>query len=309
MIHRSFPFKLASDGAGTVVAVGTGVTRFRAGDQVYGTHFSRPITLSPMGGFASEYTVGTESLLLAKPPHVSFEDAASLLASAVTAYQSFTLGAALLGTTASSSLAGKTVFVPGALSATGSVGCQMAKNVFGAARVISTVSTAKVPLVERHLPAGVVDQVIDYKTQDVVAAAGGRGSVDLVYNTQWDLGSRFALLKPRAGALVSIASIPPAGLIRLVMGADAVPSWTAWILDLAQVYYWWRLPAGVPMEFVSGNPGERDDLEAAGEMIATGKIKAVTTAVRLDDLDAVRRESELVRTGKGGLGKLVFTIL
>lgn len=40
----------------------------------------------------------------------------------------------------------------------GSVACQLAKNVYGAARVITTVSTEKVPRVEQTLGEGVVDQ-------------------------------------------------------------------------------------------------------------------------------------------------------
>jgi NADPH:quinone reductase-like Zn-dependent oxidoreductase len=44
------------------------------------------------------------------------------------------------------------------VSGTGSIACQLAKNVFGAAKVITTVSTKKVPKVTELLGAGVVDQ-------------------------------------------------------------------------------------------------------------------------------------------------------
>jgi NADPH:quinone reductase-like Zn-dependent oxidoreductase len=40
----------------------------------------------------------------------------------------------------------------------GSVTCQLAKNVYGAAKVCTTVSTDKVPKVEQALGEGVVDQ-------------------------------------------------------------------------------------------------------------------------------------------------------
>lgn len=44
------------------------------------------------------------------------------------------------------------------VSGTGSFACQLAKNVFGAGKVITTVSTSKVPKVPALLGEGVVDQ-------------------------------------------------------------------------------------------------------------------------------------------------------
>lgn len=44
------------------------------------------------------------------------------------------------------------------MSGVGSVGCQLAKNVFGAAKVITTVSTEKVSKVDELLGKGIVDQ-------------------------------------------------------------------------------------------------------------------------------------------------------
>ncbi len=86
------------------------------------------------------------------------------------------------------------MFVPGALSATGSIGVQLLKNVYEASTVIATVSTRGMPLVEELLP-GVVDKLIDYKT-GTWSKKVGRGTVDFVYNTQWNLTSTFPLVKP-----------------------------------------------------------------------------------------------------------------
>lgn len=245
-------------------------------------------------------------MLLLKPASLSFEDTAGLLGGTLTAYQSLRLGLALTGDV-DGSLEGKTVFVPGALSGTGSAGCQIAKSVFGAKRVVSTVSTVKVPLVEEQMP-GVVDQVVDYQTQDMVREVG-RGKVDLVYNTQWHLTSTFPLLNPQTGVVVSIASIPNSELMREVVGVDNVPFWMGWILDLAQLWYGWKLwGTNVKMGFVSGNPGAREDFEKVGEIIATGKVKPVMTVVELGDIEAIRKESQKIFTGKGGLGKLVIKI-
>jgi len=63
--------------AGTVVAVGSAVTRFATGDEVFGVG---------RGAFA-EYTVGREDKLARKPANASFEQAAALAVSAATAVQ------------------------------------------------------------------------------------------------------------------------------------------------------------------------------------------------------------------------------
>lgn len=44
------------------------------------------------------------------------------------------------------------------VSGVGSVAAQMAKNVYGAKKVITTVSTSKVPMVAKYLGEGVVDE-------------------------------------------------------------------------------------------------------------------------------------------------------
>src|SRR5271165_1892585 len=66
------------DVAGAVEAAGARVTRFGAGDEVYGTCQS--------GSFA-EYTAAPQNRLAAKPANVSFEQAAVVPASGVTALQ------------------------------------------------------------------------------------------------------------------------------------------------------------------------------------------------------------------------------
>ncbi len=294
------------EGSGVVVAVGSDVRSFKVGDAVYGLAFRTPVLPFKPPGLISEYAVIEERFLLPKPPHVSFEEAAALTGSVLTGYQSIRLAIELGG--GSGSLEGKTVFMPGALSGTGSVGAQLLKNVFGASTLISTVSTAKVPLVSQHLP-GIVDTVIDYKTQDIVRTVG-RGSVDVVYNTQWDLVGTFPLLKPKTGVVVSIASIPPPAIMWRNFGRGGVPFWMGWILSLAQLWYDWKLRGtGVKREFVSGNPAARDDLEKTGEIIATGKVKAVMTVVGLADIEAVRRECGKVYSGKGSLGRVVIRIV
>ncbi|KAL8358799.1 hypothetical protein RB601_009921 [Gaeumannomyces tritici] len=308
LIPAKFPWVLGMEGSGVVVAVGSGVKSLRVGDEVMGGRYTRPVFPHQYGGWIAEYAVAPEALLARKPPGVGFEDAACLTGATVVAYQSFSRGVhGLMGLPAGASLEGKTVFIPGALSFTGSVGVQMAKNVYGATKVISTVSTPKVPIVEQHLGPGVVDQVIDYKTQDV-AKEVGRGTVDFVYNTQWTLESTFQLLKPKTGVVVTIASIPHPDGMRDAVGK--IPLFLAAILTVCQWWYDWKMRGtNIQRLFISGNPAVREDFEKSVELIGRGKIKAVKSVVSFDDVTAMRSELSKVHSQNGGLGALVVKIL
>ncbi|KAI6350071.1 hypothetical protein MCOR25_010607 [Pyricularia grisea] len=302
--NSSFPMIMGLEGSGVVVAVGRDVKRFKAGDEVMGGSWTRPMIPLQYEKWMAEYTVTAESLLLPKPAHLSFEECAGILGSAVTAYQSFRRGFELMG---EKSFEGKTVFVPAALSATGSIAVQMAKNVYGAARVISTVSTPKVSLVEKHLP-GVVDHVLDYQKQDIVKEVG-RGQVDFVYNTTWHNSQAFQMLKQQTGVMVSIAAGPTVEQMRLVLGEKMVPFWVVWLINVLQWWYDWKLRGtNIKRDFVSGHPGDRRDLEACGEMIAAGKIKPVSNIVGFDDLDGIKDGFTKLFKGKGGFGSLVVKI-
>jgi NADPH:quinone reductase-like Zn-dependent oxidoreductase len=87
-----------SDGAGQVIAVGEGVTRFEIGDRVAGIFFdkwidgfpSEEVLTSDRGGgsngMLSEVIVTHENALVSIPSHLSYEEAATLPCAAVTAW-------------------------------------------------------------------------------------------------------------------------------------------------------------------------------------------------------------------------------
>ncbi|MDP9843899.1 NAD(P)-dependent alcohol dehydrogenase [Streptosporangium lutulentum] len=130
--------------AGVVSAIGSGVRRFQPGDEVYGTG---------AGGTFAEYATASCEKLAPKPPSLSFEQAAAVPISGVTALECVRDGGRVR--------AGQRVMVVGAGGGIGSFAVQIAK-AFGA-RVTGVCSTGKAELV-RSLGA---DEVIDYTREEI----------------------------------------------------------------------------------------------------------------------------------------------
>ena len=130
------------DVAGTVEAVGENVTRFRAGDEVFGI----------CDGSFAEFACARADKLAPKPTNLTFEQAAAVPTSACTALQ------ALRGP--GEIQPGQRVLINGASGGVGTFAVQIAKS-FGAT-VIGVCSTNNTDLV-RSIGA---DQVIDYTKDD-----------------------------------------------------------------------------------------------------------------------------------------------
>ena len=133
---------LGSDVAGRVEAVGSGVTRFRVGDEVYGDN------LQLKGGFA-EYAVAPESALAHKPEELTFAEASAIPQAAAIA---------LRGTAGVAS--GQRVLINGAGGGSGSFAIQLAKR--AGAHVTGVDNAGKLDFM-RSLGA---DHVIDYGSDD-----------------------------------------------------------------------------------------------------------------------------------------------
>lgn len=83
MPHK-FPLIMGTDGAGTVEAVGEGVTRFKAGDHVYGQFIHAPIG---EGAFA-EYAIVPDTVIISRAPvKISLTEAAAIPTAGMTAQQ------------------------------------------------------------------------------------------------------------------------------------------------------------------------------------------------------------------------------
>src|SRR5580693_3943694 len=179
------------DVAGTVVTTGAAVTRFKVGDPVFGIS---------KGSFA-EYATARQDKLVGKPANVSFEQAAAVAVSGLTALQGLRDAGHLQQ--------GQHVLIIGASGGVGTFAVQIAK-VLGA-EVTGVCSTAKTGMV-----ASIgADHVIDYAKDDF---ADGTQRYDLIL----DLGGNTPLPRLRQ-------ALTPAGTLVIAGGDDAGDDAGRWI--------------------------------------------------------------------------------
>jgi NADPH:quinone reductase-like Zn-dependent oxidoreductase len=151
---------LGGDVAGEVESVGSGVTRFKPGDEVYANLLDHGY-----GAFAEYVSVPVDVMSL-KPANLSFEEAAAVPMAAVTALQ----GLRHLGEIQP----GQQLLINGASGGVGSFAVQIAKS-YGS-EVTGVTSTRNIDFV-RSLGA---EHVIDYTTTDFV---GSGRRYDLILDT------------------------------------------------------------------------------------------------------------------------------
>jgi NADPH:quinone reductase-like Zn-dependent oxidoreductase len=164
--------RLGVDLAGRVEAVGSQVTQFRPGDDVFGS--------GGLGAFA-EYACVAEKKVVLKPANLSFEGAAAVPVAALTALQGLRDHGQIQP--------GHRVVIQGASGGVGTFAVQIAKS-FGA-DVTAVCSTRTVDLA-RSLG---VDQVIDY-TQEDFTRSGLRYDLILAVNGYHPLLAYRRALRP-----------------------------------------------------------------------------------------------------------------
>src|SRR3954447_12581969 len=180
------PFVLGHDVAGVVARVGSGVTRFTVGDEVY----ARPRD-GHIGTFAERIAVHEDDLAL-KPASLSMAEAASVPLVALTAWQALLERANLQP--------GQKVLIHAGSGGVGAYAIQLAKHL--GATATTTTGTSNVEWV-RNLGA---DVVIDYRTQDFETVAH---DYDIVLDSQGgdSLAKSLRVLKP-GGTAIGIAGPP-----------------------------------------------------------------------------------------------------
>ena len=163
----AFPAVLGMDFAGTIDAVGEGVTGFAVGDEVYGCAGG----LADLQGALAEFMVADARLIAHKPKSISMREAAALPLVAITAYEG--LARAGVG-------AGQKVLVHGGAGGVGHVAVQLAKHL--GAEVYATGSNPKALAIIQSYGA----TAINYKTEkvaDYVAQHTAGAGFDVVYDS------------------------------------------------------------------------------------------------------------------------------
>jgi len=224
---------LGQDVAGTIEAVGAGVTEWSVGDEVFGE-----VTF---GETWAELAVAKANVLGRKPPSLSFEEAASLPLAAITALCAVRDHGKIKP--------GQRVLVNGGSGSVGSYVVQMAKA--HGAEVTAVCSTRHH---ERARELGAA-HVIDYATQDYVASGQTWDLILDVAGTR-TLAENRTVLAPR-GAYIAIGGPVDESLLG--------PMPRLAYLALANLFTKQRI-----VVFVS-DPS-RDNLDALTEMIATGTL-------------------------------------
>jgi NADPH:quinone reductase len=271
------PFIVGCDLAGVVEAVGSKVTRFRAGDRVWGSNQG---LLGRQGTFA-EFAAVDEAYLYPIPDGVSDEQAAAIALVGITAHLGLDRCARLQR--------GESILVNGGAGGVGSTVVQMAKAI--GARVIATAGSEAKAAVCRELGA---DVALNYKTQNLAEeikklAPGG-------VNVWWET--------PREPDFdLAIGALARRGRMILMAGRDARPPFPVgpfYVKDCSL--------HGVVM-FMASPDEQRACAAEINRWLAEGKLKArIDRVMALAETATAHRIQEESTIGKSGAlaGKLVL---
>jgi NADPH:quinone reductase-like Zn-dependent oxidoreductase len=274
-----------ADGAGDVVAVGGEVTRFRVGDRVAGIYFANWIDGEPtpeklalvpgasMDGMLAEEVVVHEDFLVAVPPHLSFNEAATLPCAGVTAWNAIFVEGRVRP--------GNTVLLLG----TGGVsiwGLQLAKAA-GLRTIITSSSDDKL----RRARALGADEIINYRTQpewqnEVLRLTQGRG-VDLAI----EVGGHGTLNR-------SVAATRVGGTVALVGGVSGFAA----ELQIPPLLVGAKRVTGIGV-------GSRVMFDDLNRFMAAAGIRPVID--RVFGFDQAREAYAYLR-GAGHFGKIVISV-
>jgi NADPH:quinone reductase-like Zn-dependent oxidoreductase len=279
LLTYKLPLILGTDVSGKVVNIGSRVTRFKTGDEVYAS-----LSTSRLGAFA-EYVAIHENDLSLKPNNLSFEEAASLPLVGLTVYQALHDVAKLSP--------GQKVFIKAGSGGIGTFAIQFAKAL--GAEVATTTSAKNVEWV-RQLGA---DHVIDYQKQKFEEVLN---DYDVVLDSVdgKPVARGFGILK-RGGHLLSVVGPPDAKFAKSV-GLNL-------FLQLLCRLLGWKVSnlskkTGVHYTFVFVKPAGRQ-LDEIRSLVENGKIKPVVDLVF--PMNQVREALSYVALGRSK-GKVVLRV-
>ncbi|MBK8699299.1 MAG: NADP-dependent oxidoreductase [Saprospiraceae bacterium] len=201
------PFVLGHDVAGVVTKIGSKVSKFKVGDEVY----ARPSDFR-VGTFTEYISIDEKDVAL-KPKNLSMEEAASIPLVGLTSWQALVELANVKK--------GQKVFIQAGSGGVGTFAIQLAKHL--GAFVATTTSEKNIELV-RSLGA---DLIIDYKTTDFETILK---EYDLVLHSNKDskiIEKSLHILKP-GGQLISLVGPPTPAFAK----ALALPWYLKFIINL-----------------------------------------------------------------------------
>ncbi|MEG0605285.1 MAG: NADP-dependent oxidoreductase [Acinetobacter sp.] len=273
-----FPFILGNDFAGTVAQVGSNVTQFKVGDEVYAK--------TDLNGAFAEYTVVQQASLALKPKNIPMEHAASLPLVSLTAWQALVEIANVK--------AGHKVLIHAGSGGVGSIAIQLAKHL-GA--TVATTTSGKNTRWVRELGA---DIIIDYKTMDFEQELK---DYDVVLDTQGGktLEKSLSVIK-RGGRIISISGPPDRAF------AEAIKA--NWLLKFIIPLLSWSIrnkakKRDITYSFLFMQPNGQQ-LSQISHLVEIGKIKPVVDTEY--DFSKIKEALEYVNTGRAK-GKIILKIV
>jgi len=223
-IKPPLPYTPGSDAAGTIEAVGSGVTKVKPGDRVY--------TAKTVTGAYAEYALALEEQVHRLPDNVSFEQGAGVWVPYGTAFHALHHFAA--------ARAGETVLVHGASGGVGTAAVQMARAM--GMRVFGTAGTEKgLELVKREGAHQAFNHRNAGYQQEIMKASSDKGmDVILEMLANVNLGGDLKMLAQQ-GRVVVIGSrgdvtITPRDLMSRRASVRAFTIWAARPAETAEIH-------------------------------------------------------------------------
>ncbi len=262
-----FPVIWGTDCSGVVEEVGSAVTLFKPGDEVYGFKDGR--VAKTYRGTYSEFAVLPESALARKPASLSHEEAASVPLAALTAWQALVIRGRLKR--------GDRVLVHAGAGGVGIFAIQIAK-AFGA-YIAATASERNQDFL-REMGA---DVAIDYQHDRLPDKISGCDLVlDGVGESVW--ASSLSVMKRGGKMMTLLAPIPRDGVGKLRFYGRAASHMAVWTVRATL--------GGKRILLTQGKPlgGE---LEKISSLIEAGKVRTVIEQTfSLEEIAAAHRLSE-----------------
>ncbi len=278
IIRYRLPWILGLDVSGTVAAVGSKVTSFSVGDEVW----SSPIHNRP--GAYAEYLCIDERQVAKKPENITHQQAASMPLVGLTAYQCLVEKGQLKS--------GQSVLIHAGSGGVGSFAIQLAKHL--GAHVTTTCSGRNADFV-RELGA---DVVIDYTLESFDEVAH---DVDLILDSLGESAHAGNLRVVRSGGRISNITVD---VSRHVERFGSFFSLFSLALAMLRMHLWPLLRKGVRFRHVVKRC-DGQQLAAIAELVEAGAIKPIIDRVYpLDAIVDAHRHSESHRAR----GKIVVAV-